>query len=214
MATSGSHGEFKPAGPTHDMTYEPDQFSVKPILAVPAVVIFTATLAFVTSWLLLANIFDPRVKEPADFPETAERNNASLNERFSRTSSSDPKAEFVQPRLEGLQVTEEIPSPGGQYTITSQFTTTKPLKEGNSPRYHAEDLRPEKMPQLQVKDKDRMPIDEAISELVSGGYLKARPGATQMDVNSEWDRPKESNGGTGKPPESPQAPKEPEKPKK
>lgn len=195
MATSGSHGEFKPLGPTHEFSYEPDQFAVKTIMAVPVVVIFTTTVAFVTSWLLFANIFDPRIiSEPPENKEAAERNAAPLNDRFARTSSTDPKAEVQQPRLEGLLLTEKTKREG-LTDVTSEMTTQKVLKEGNSPRYHADDLRPEKAPELQATDKDRMPIDQAIEALISGGHLKARAGATSLDVNAKWDRPKESNGG-------------------
>ncbi|MSR52871.1 MAG: hypothetical protein EXS09_06225 [Gemmataceae bacterium] len=206
MATSDSHGEFKPLGPTHGMAYEPDKFSVKPILAVPAVVIGTAALAFVITWILFANIFDPRTPgDPPENREAAERNSAPMNERFARISSTDPKAEVQQPRLEGLMLTEQTKREG-QYTITAEMTTQKVTKEGNSPRYHAEDLRPEKIAALQAKDKDRMPIDQAIEALLSGGHLKARAGATPLDLNANWDRPKESNGGTGKIPEAPKLP--------
>ena len=195
MATSHSHGEFKPLGPTHDMSYEPDKFAVKTIMAVPVVVIFTTTVAFITSWLLFANIFDPRiVSEPPENKEAAERNAAPLNERFARTSSTDPKSEVQQPRLEGLLLTEETKREGLS-TVTAEITTQKVLKEGNSPRYHAEDLRPEKIAELQAKDKDRMPIKEAIEKLITDGLLKARAGAGPLDVNAGWDRPKESNGG-------------------
>lgn len=195
MATSGSHGEFKPLGPTHEFSYEPDKFAVKTIMAVPVVIIFTATVAFLTTWILFASLFDPRIPgELPDSKEAAERNAQPLNERFGRISSTDPNAEVKQPRLEGLQLTEETKR-DGHYTITSEITTQQARKEGNPPRYHADDLRPERIAELQVKDKDRMPIDEAIEALLSGGHLKARAGATQLDVNGSWNRPKESNGG-------------------
>jgi len=195
MATSHSHGEFKPLGPTHGMSYEPDKFAVKTIMAVPVVIIGTATIAFVTTWILFASIFDPRMPgEPPDSKEAAERNAAPLNERFARISSTNANAEVQQPRLEGLMLTEQTKREG-HYTITAEMTTQKMTKEGNSPRYHAEDLRPEKIPELQAKDKDRMPIDQAIAALLDGGHLKVRAGATRLDVNANWDRPKESNGG-------------------
>ena len=42
----GSHGEFRMAGPTHDLGYEPDTFSVRTILAVPVAVLVTGLIAF------------------------------------------------------------------------------------------------------------------------------------------------------------------------
>ena len=206
MATSHSHGEFKPLGPTHNFAYEPDKFAVKTIMAVPVVIIGTATIAFVTTWVLFASMFDPRLPgDVAENRDAAERNAAPMNDRFARISSTDPKAEVQQPRLEGLQLVEESKR-DGLTTVTAEMTTQKAKKEGNSPRYHAEDLRPKKIADLQAKDKDRMPIDQAIAALLSGGHLKARAGATQLDVNANWDRPKESNGGTGKIPEAPLVP--------
>jgi hypothetical protein len=211
-----THGAFVPSGPTHDLGYEPDKFGVKTILAVPAAVIITMVLAFVLTWILFSNIFDPRIQEPPDNPEAARRGNAPLNDRFDRISSTDPKAEFQQPRLEGLQETEVYERDGG-VPITSMMMTTKPKKEGNSPRYHAEDLRPEKQPALQggpAAGVTKVPIGDAINQLVGDGMLRAREGAENLEINADWDRPKESNGGRGKRPEPAKPAAKKEEPKK
>jgi hypothetical protein len=216
MATSHAHGgEFTPTGPTHNRGYEPDVFSVKPILAVPAAVFITGIVAFSVTWILFANIFDPKIQEPAENADAAQRNAAPLNERFARISSSDAKAEVQQPRLEGLQQTETYKSDGLE--VTAQMVPTKPLKEGNSPHYHAEDLRPDRIPELNsngtnpVTGVTRMPINDAISLLL--GSLKTRDDADTHDLIPNWDRPKESNGGSGRRPEAakPAENKEPEK---
>ena len=186
-SNGGAHGEFRLAGPTHDFGYEPDVFSIKPILAVPAAVIITGVVAFVFSWLIFSYIFDPKINNPEPIvPEAAERNAVPLNDRFARISSTDPKAEFQQPRLEGLQQTEVYDSDGRP--VTAEYTTTQPKKEGNSPRYHAENLRPG--PEM----------DDAIKQLIGSKLLTAREGALPLDIDAEWNRPKESNGGnTGEP---------------
>jgi hypothetical protein len=213
------HGEFVMAGPTHNYEYEPDKFAVKTILAVPIAVLVTGLLAFTVTWLLFTNIFDPKIQEPADNPAAAQRNAAPLNERFERISSTDPNAEVQQPRLEGLEKTQVYPRDGNadnkdpNNLVTSQMSTTQRSKDGNSPKYHAEQLRPSRVKELNASGTDaqtgitRVPVDEAMKLLVDGKLLPAQEGARRLDVDPEWDRPKESNGGRAKAPE-------PAKPKK
>lgn len=212
------HGEFVAAGPTHNYEYEPDQFAVKTILAVPVAVVITGLIAFGVTWMLFSNVFDPRIQEPPDNPAAAARNKAPQNDRFGRISSTDPKAEVQQPRLEGLQKTEVYARDGnpenakGRNLITSQMSTTQPTKDGNSPRYHAEQLRPDKIKSLNVTGPDaesgttKVSVDEAIRLLVEANLLPAYEGARRLDVIPDWDRPKESNGGNGRMP-TPPAPK-------
>jgi|GEM_PF-4087806 len=211
---TGGHGEFVAAGPTHNYQYEPDKFAVKTILAVPIAVLVTGLLAFTCTWLLFSFIFDPKIQEPADNPEAGKRNAAALNERFGRISSTDPNAEVQQPRLEGLQKTEVYKKDGDpnntedRNLITAERTTTQPTKEGNSPRYHAENLRPDRVKELSTGGTDpqtgvtRMPVNEAIKLLADAGLLPVQEGAPRLDIDGNWDRPKESNGGTGKMPEA------------
>jgi hypothetical protein len=208
------------AGPTHDLGYEPDTFSIKPVLAVPIAVIITGVIAYVVTWLLFANIFDPKINNPEPtFEAAAKRNAEPLNDRLGRISSTDPKAEFQQPRLEGLVQTQKAkPDPNRDYTITAEFTPMLPTKEGNSPQVHADDLRPERIKELNTTEPapggvPRVPIDQAIADLVKGKLLPAREGALPLDVDPNWDRPKESNGGSAKLPDAPQpaAKKEPDK---
>jgi hypothetical protein len=208
--SGGAHGEFQLAGPTHNLGYEPDTFSVKPVLAVPIAVLITGVIAFVFTWLLFANIFDPKINNPEPtFDAAAKRNAEPLNDRLGRISSSDPNAEFQQPRLEGLVKTEKIkPDPNKDYAITAEFSPTQPTKEGNSPRLHADDLRAERIKELNTTDPapgggPRVPIDQAIADLVKGKLLPARQGALPLDPDPNWDRPKESNGGSAKLPDPP-----------
>jgi hypothetical protein len=186
----GGHGEFVLAGPTH----------------------MTGLFAFVFTWLLFSNIFDPKIPEPTDNVSAAQRNEAPLNERLGRISSDDPKAEVQQPRLEGLDKRQTYARDGdpknaeGRNLITAEMTVTQPTKDGNSPRYHAEDLRPGKSPALTAGGTNpqggakRLPVDEAMKLLVDGKLLAAQEGARRLDVDPDWDRPKESNGGWAKPP--------------
>ena len=91
--------------------------------------------------------------------------------------------------------------------VTSQMSTTQRSKDGNSPKYHAEQLRPSRVKELNASGTDgqtgitRVPVDEAMKLLVDGKLLPAQEGARRLDVDPDWDRPKESNGGRAKAPE-------------
>jgi hypothetical protein len=229
MATSHG-GDFVPTGPTHDLAYEPDKFAVKTILAVPAAVIVTGVLAFVTTSIIFSNIFAQSAYEvPATVPGAAAENAAPLNERLGRMSSTDPNAPVQQPRLEGMDRKQEYP--GGMYgSVKGEWITTQPTKEGNSPRYHADDLRTDRFPATATFAKDpatglvRLPIDKAITLAADPANadwakaLQAAPGAVRLDTDPRfgWDRPKESNGGNAYLPEPTKAPepKKTEEPKK
>lgn len=213
MATDPHGGEFVPTGPTHGLEYEPDEFAVKTILAVPAAVVVTAVLAFLVTHLIFNNIFDPAIQRKApDNEAAAAKNDRDMNDRFGDISSSDPKAAVQQPRLEGLRQTKV--EKRGDFEIRSTEIPTQPLTKdtNNPPRIHPEDQLPSRIPELTkggVSDVGvvRIGIDEAISQLIKGDHLKAREGAKELAIHADPDRPKESNGGAGK---SPVAPK-PEK---
>src|SRR4051812_15992929 len=104
MATDAHGGEFVPTRPTHDLGDEPDKFAVKTILAVPAAVIITILVVFVITDLIFGAFFAPKhTVIPPESQAAADRNGAPINERFDRISSTNPNAEVLQPRLEGLQ---------------------------------------------------------------------------------------------------------------
>lgn len=215
MATSHGHGEaFVPSGPTHDLGYEPDKFGVKTILAVPAAVIITGLIAFTVTWILFANIFDPNIQDKPVIPAAENQAKQPADERVVRISSTDPKAPVENPRLEGLQKRQKYEA-GGMYPVTDEIAPTQPAKDGNSPRFKHTDLWPENVKLLHEKGGEKVPIDQAMKDLLAGGLLKSRAGAPPVDEPANWDRPKESNGGRYL--ASPQAPaaeagkKEPEK---
>jgi hypothetical protein len=92
--------------------------------------------------------------------------------------------------------------------VVSEFITTQPTRDGNSPRLHAEDLRPDRVKELNtygVVDKQtgqtRMPVQKAMEVAVGSGLLPAQPGARPLDIEPNPDRPKESNAGRGRSPE-------------
>jgi hypothetical protein len=199
MATN-AHGEGPVVqGPQHNLPYEPDEFSVKPILMVPFAVIATGIVAFIVTTLIFDHIFDPKEnKEPSTFPAAAERNNVPLNDRLARISSTDPKAEVNAPRLEWLRTTQDVERPNG-VTVTAEMTSGLPTAKGNSPEYHPEELRADRQPGLNMYGKTKtgqtvIPIDKAM-DLITGGLVGSQKDAKPKSIQPEWDRPKESNGG-------------------
>lgn len=210
MATDGHGGEFVPAGPTHDLAYEPDKFAVKTILVVPGVVIATMAVAFIITNVIFGAFFAPKKFEPQPASEAgAVANAAQMNDRFDRISSTNPKADVLQPRLEGIQK-RQVYGGGDDKKVTPEMISTQPSKDGNSPRYHAEDLRPDRVPATAKPAPDpqtgaaRLPVGRVIelagdpTNAAWAGALPAQPGALPLALDPNHDRPKESNGGNGR----------------
>lgn len=207
MATNAhdSHGgPFVPSGPTHGMPYEPDKFDLKPILAVPVAVVVTTILAYVTTQLIFDNVFGTHLDEnkvPSESAIAAEFGKKPLNDRLRSISSTDPKAEFVQPRLEAFRTKAENVRPGLS-PVTAEMTTQQPLKDiSNSPEYHPEDLRANRWKELSTyakKDENtvQIPVEKAMELLIKNNLLPADPKTNKpLSEMPNWDRPKESNGG-------------------
>ena len=200
MGIEAHSEQFTIQGPTHKLPYEPDKFSVKPIVMVPFAVIATGIAAFIITTLIFDNIFDPAEKEASTFPEAAKRGKAPLNDRLARMSSTDPKAEVNAPRLEWMRLTENVTNADKSVVmVDGEMTTALPKKTGNSPEYHPEDLRAERQPGLTgySKSKDgltKIPVDKAM-DLIFGGLVGVQPNAKLLPILPDWDRPKESNGG-------------------
>lgn len=147
--------------------YEPDKINVRLILYVPVAIFFTFVLAYVVVTVIIDNLREGHKTPGENLPATA-RNEAAMNDQLSRISSTNPKADVRQPRLEGLN---ELIKDG------QSVQSNVPTKEGNSVQYHPEDLRPsaERWKILQEygwrdKSKDivRIPIMEAIKVLMHG----------------------------------------------
>jgi hypothetical protein len=212
------------------MAYEPDKFAVKTILVVPGVVIVTMVVVFIITDLIFGAFFAPKGIVIAPQSEAGARENgAPMNERFDRISSTDPNARVLQPRLEGIQKKQVYGKAGGDpksgdpsQVVTSEMITTQPTKEGNPPRYHPEDLRPDRVAATAKGSTDpqtgavRVPVADAIrmaGDPTNAAWAKAfaaREGALPLDLDPNWDRPKESNGGNARLP----APPTPATPKK
>jgi hypothetical protein len=221
---SASDHETEPPGadPTSVRAgHEPDQFGIKGVLYVPLAVVATLVVAYLLTTGIFFNI-NKRAPYAADpNPQLIERNKVTLNESFARISSSDPKAESKQPRLEGLRQTGDEQDP-------AYMRSKLPLAEGNSPEMRPEDLRAENYVDPLTKQKilveygwadqgkrvARVPIGEAIKTLSAGKKLPTRKDAVRLNDTSD-ERAKLSNAGRGGPtqgqgmpvPTTPAAPK-------
>jgi hypothetical protein len=223
MATDGHGGDFVPTGPTHNLGYEPDHFAVKTILVVPGAVLATILVVYVITTLIFGNIFGPNAEEvKPTVPAGAERNAAPLNERIARISSTDPKADYLQPRLEGVQQKRNYYKDGNpenkdpSNVVTPEMIPTQPTVKGNSPLYHSDDLRPENVPAVaHPTTPGAVAVDKAIelaSDPKNAAWAKALPSAPGAGkLTEEWNRPKEANGGNTHWPAPAQPKKEPAK---
>jgi len=155
--------------------HEPDVVDARTILYVPIAIVITFAITFgVVSWIISnTRITDEprpgnplaaeRFRKPVDQP--------MLNKRLGTMSSTDPAATVKAPRLEGLtqMTTENVP----------YLQSSPPTKEGNSPQYYPEAMRPDSShsKDLGLQDyawkekKDstvRVPIADVMKLLVAG----------------------------------------------
>lgn len=160
--------------------HEPDRVDIRRILYVAAALVITFILSWTTVTLTINYVRAPSTEKPTNVL-AANRNDAPLNARLNRISSDDAvKADSRQPRLDGLdrlrgldqnrldEYKKDNPSYDPPWVKSRERT-----KEGNSPDFHPEDLRPssEHGKQLGLQgyswsDKARnivrIPIDQAM----------------------------------------------------
>jgi hypothetical protein len=198
--------------------HEPDRFQVKGILYVPIFVTVVVLIAFgLTSAIFFGLIRQPSTK-PVGNPQGAALNQAPINERFARISSTDPKplpgrpdTGVAQPRLEYLRQTGS----DGPFGDPPHLRSRAPLGQGNSPEYRPEDLRPENYVDPKSGQKilagyswadegkrvARVPIGDAIKLVVAQKKLPTRKDEKGQPVKgppvTSEDRAKLSNAGFG-----------------
>ena len=116
--------------------HEPDTVNLRAVLYVPIALVVTFIITYVVVTIV---VHEARSSpgEPSMNVQAAKRGKAPIEERLGRISSSDPKAEHKQPRLEGAQQFQFDPSvaPNDPAYMRSRL----PAEDGNSPHYHPED---------------------------------------------------------------------------
>lgn len=179
--TNPGHGHTNPgsppaadghdrAGPPSDAVirrgYEEDGYDTKSVVSVPILVVLFFVLAFVTVTIMFS-YFRHTPVDPMANPQTVQDNSRPLGERIASTPARG--------RPEPLKILDA--SGADPRTITRS-----PVKTGNSPEYHPEDIRPspENTPTLYEASwvvpgqLARVPLDEAKAAALKGGKLKVR----------------------------------------
>jgi len=189
--------------------HEADRFRLKPILYVPMLVAFIVigSIGIISAifFTMVERQDKPSTPDTSRNPLAAADANKSINERFSRISSSDPAAAVAQPRLEYLKLTDN--------SDPAYYRSKLPSEAANNTyEIRPEDLRPENFidPTSRRKvlmesawlDADKtfasIPIAEAIKAVIAGKKLPTRKGAGKAVLVSD-EKAKLSNGGRGGP---------------
>lgn len=209
--TGAGHGhDEQPVGPPPPLVlgvgHEPDDFNARPILTVPVFITFVMLAAFGIASAMFVYFRNGNVANDSGANAVAkERNDKPLDERFARISSSDPKAEVKQPRLEWLRQTDSARDgkEDPPYLRSVRFS-----ESGNSPEYRPEDLRPENYvdPITRQKvlrdyawvDKEkgvaRIPVSVAMKLLLEKKSLPVQANVSVPGAGTAT-KPKLSNGG-------------------
>lgn len=209
--TGAGHGhDEQPVGPPPtpvvDVGHEPDEFNARPILTVPVFIAFVMVAAFgIATGMFVYFRGETAGNDGNANPVAAERNAKVLDERFARISSSDPKAEVKQPRLEWLRQTDSVRD-GKE---DPPFLRSVRFSEGgNSPEYRPEDLRPDNYIDPitrqkvlrdygwvnQEKGVARIPVSVAMKLLIEKNSLATQANVS-VPVAGTATKPKLSNGG-------------------
>lgn len=195
--------------------HEPDRFNVRGILYVPLFVVVVVGVAYVLVTSLFAAFVKKDDPKLAANPFGARMNEADLNVRLGRISSTDPEpipdvpgTAVPQPRLEGLKLTGR----DGPANDPPHIRSKRPVGDDNSPDYRPEDLRPEHFTDPTLRRKvlaeyhvdgpaKSVPIDVAIRVVTAPGKLPTKTGADGKPIEgpppTSAGKAKESNSGFG-----------------
>ncbi len=210
-ASGGSHESEPPGADAVALKagHEADKFGAKAIVLVPVFVAITLALTYVIVTITFNAI---NVRPAADQPdsELVKLNDAPINDRFARTSSTEPKnppghtgAVVPQPRLEYLRQTEG--------TGPANYQTRFALPTGNSPEIHPEDLRAERyidpkerrrvLTEAGWRDREKKTVAHISIDLAMKEVLKTLPVQEKpVSLTGTGDnKSKQSNAGRGGP---------------
>ena len=119
--------------------HEPDRFRIRTVLYVPILLVVSALAAFTVVTVTFKSLVRKSDGDPAANQESAAVAGRTLNERFARTSSTDPNAAVKQPRLEYLKQTET----DGPKDDPAYMRSKRPVEaDGATWELRPEDLRP------------------------------------------------------------------------
>ena len=188
--------------------HEPDQFEAKGILYVPLFVVVTVLTSFAIVTAIFFSIYGKNPGDPVANPIASKSSNSSINDRFAAISSSDPKAEVKQPRLEYLKQVEDSKND------PPYLRSKRPVNAvGGTYEIRPEDLRPENyidpitkrkilMDTLWVDDGKKttaiIPIDQAMKLLIEKKKLPIRANPIQVASTNDA-KAKPSSAGRGGP---------------
>ena len=207
---SASDHESEPPGANAKSVkagHEPDQFEAKGILYVPLFVVVTVLTSFAIVTTIFFSIYGKNPGDAVANPIASKSSNSSINERFAAISSSDPKAEVHQPRLEYLKQVEDSKND------PPYLRSKRPVNAvGGTYEIRPEDLRPENYIDPITKRKILMdtlwldankttaiiPIDQAMKLIVEKKKLPIRAKPIQVASTNDG-KAKPSNAGRGGP---------------
>lgn len=202
MATDHGHGDEPALGAVNPDAlkagHEPDNtFAVKPILGVPLAVVVTFVIAFSVAAGAFAYWNNRNEPDRYAHPDAVERAKAKTNDRLDRIERAglraNDKREVDQPRLEPLKRLE----------ADGMFHLRVPMPTGNSPEIHPEEIKPDRVAELQsagYADKDhkfaKIPIADAmrIAAADKAMFPVQKNGSKPTPTA---DKPSSSSGGAG-----------------
>lgn len=211
--TGAGHGHDEqpvgpPPAPVVDIGHEPDTFNSKPILTVPVFIGGVMLFAFVLVSIMFIYFRDVVKENDAGANAVAKaKADRPINERFASISSSDPKADVKQPRLEWLRQADTSRN-GSKDQDPSFLRSVRFSEAGNSPLIRPEDLRPDNyvdpITRQKVlrdyawvsKDKGvaRIPVNVAIKVLLEKNAFPVQANPS-VPATGTVTKPKLSNGG-------------------
>ena len=211
--TGAGHGHDEqpvgpPPAPIVDIGHEPDTFNSKPILTVPVFIGGVMLFAFILVSIMFFYFRDVvDTNDPGANPIAKAKEDRPINQRFASISSTDPKADVKQPRLEFLQEANRTRN-GSKDQDPAFLRSVRPSEAGNSPQYRPEDLRPDNyvdpITRQKVlrdyawvsKDKGvaRIPVNVAIKVLLEKNAFPVQANPS-VPATGTVTKPKLSNGG-------------------
>ncbi len=182
--------------------HEPENVKVSILTKFAVLMVIGAVATWALCWQILQIGISKPPEEAKPNPRAKALNDQPLNERLTRIDTYSPKAEYKQPRLEFMKLRDYRKDADGNVE-PPYLRPAAPSKEGNTPEYHPEDLRADRIPSLnepkhEVKGEKgivQIPITEAMDKAVKDHWLPTQKKPVNLNKVTPQDTPKLSNGG-------------------